>query len=136
MAYGSDGGFDDWLSARGHTLPDAAPSQAVLRQRASDYIDAVYGPRFSGTDGDAAFLLARIEATYAAAWYEANNLNSLAVAASTGGSVRREKVDVLEVEYRDGSGDALKDAIVRLTLVEGILAPWLISRPEPAIFVV
>ncbi|SJM49597.1 hypothetical protein FM111_01920 [Brevundimonas diminuta 3F5N] len=60
---------------------------------------------------------------------------SLSVAASTSGAVKREKVDVLEVEYAAGSGNAVADATVRLSAVEGLLTPFF-SAPLPAIFVV
>ncbi|WP_420478239.1 DnaT-like ssDNA-binding protein [Brevundimonas sp. FT23028] len=125
MAYGSDSGFSDWMAARGHTLPAGAPTPAVLRQRATDYIDAVYGPRLIGDQTVDPLLTALETATYVAAWHEANNPGSLSSAASASGAVKREKVDVLEVEYFEGSGDAAADATVRLTLIEGILAPYL-----------
>ena len=38
-AYGTDEGFTAWLSANGHTLPGSLTA-AVLRERASAYIDA------------------------------------------------------------------------------------------------
>lgn len=127
MAYGSDSGFEAWMAARGHTLPVAAPTAAILRQRATDYIDAVYGPRLVGDQTIDPLLTALETATYVAAWHEANNLGSLSSAASQAGAVKREKVGPLETEYFDGSGDALADGTIRLSLVEGILAPYLIA---------
>ena len=125
MARGSDDGFNAWLAARGHPLPAAAPTLAILRQRATDYIDAVYGPRLIGDQTVTPLLTALEMATYVAAWYEANNFGSLSAAASASGAVKREKLGPLETEYFEGSGDALADGTVRLSLVEGILGPYL-----------
>ena len=125
MARGSDSAFQAWMVARGHTLPAGAPTAAVLRQRATDYIDAVYGPRLVGDQTVDQLLTALETATYVAAWHEANNLGSLSAAASQAGAVKREKIDVIETEYFDGSGDALADGTIRFSLVEGILAPYL-----------
>lgn len=130
MARGSDSGFEAWMVARGHALPAGAPTVAVLRQRATDYIDAVYGPRLIGDQTADPLLTALETATYVAAWHEANNPGSLSAAASASGAVKREKVGPIETEYFEGSGDASADATVRLSLVEGILAPYL--RPLTA----
>lgn len=127
MARGSDDGFNAWLAARGHTMPAGAPTAAVLRQRATDYIDAVYGPRLIGDQTADPLLTALETATYVAAWYEASNPGALSSAASQAGAVKREKVGPLETEYFDGSGDALVDGTIRLSLVEGILAPYLLA---------
>ncbi len=144
--YGSDAGFQDWLITNGHVLPEGALAPAILRQRGSQYIDGLYGSRFSGqptggfeqerawprTGASAAgqdiptdvIPKAIIEAAYHAAYQEAQSPGSLSVAASTSGAVKREKVDVLEIEYAAGSGDAVADATVRLSAVEGLLAPF------------
>lgn len=127
MARGSDTGFQDWMALRGHALPAGAPTAAVLRQRATDYIDAVYGPRLIGDQTVDPLLTALETVTYVAAWHEANNTGSLSVSASQAGAVKREKVGPLETEYFEGSGDAVADGTVRLTLIEGILAPYLRS---------
>lgn len=113
------------MVARGHELPAGAPTPAVLRQRANDYIDAVYGPRLIGDQTVDPLLTALETATYVAAWHEANNLGSLSAAASASGAVKRKKIDVLETEFFEGSGDAVADATVRLSIVEGLLAPYL-----------
>lgn len=125
MARGSDDGFAAWMVARGHALPVGAPTAAVLRQRATDYIDAVYGPRLIGDQTVDPLLTALETATYVAAWHEANSPGSLSVAASQAGAVKREKVGPIETEYFDASGDALADGTIRLSLVEGVLAPYL-----------
>lgn len=113
------------MVARGHTLPETAPTEAVLRQRATDYIDAVYGPRLIGDQTVDPILTALETATYIAAWHEANNPGSLSAAASASGAVKREKVGPMETEYFEGSGDATADATVRLSLIDGLLAPYL-----------
>ena len=65
------------------------------------------------------------KAAYAAALFEGQNPGALFVSASSAGTVKREKVDVMEVEYFQGSGDAAADATIKLSAVEGLLAPFL-----------
>lgn len=146
--YGDDAGFTDWLAENGYTLPDDAPSSAVLRQRGSAYIDAVYGARFSGvpTDlldqerqwprsgatayrtgvADDVIPVAVINASYAAALYEAQNPGGLSVIVTEAGAVKREKVGPIETEYFGGSDGALAAATPMLLSVEGLLAPFLV----------
>lgn len=155
--YGTDQGFADWLTMNGHVLPESAPAPAILRQRGSQYIDGLYGSRFSGqpTGGFAQerawprsgacahgrpipsdiIPVAVEQAAYAAALQEAVSPGSLSVAASASGAIKREKVDALEVEYAAGSGDAVADATVRLSEVEGLLARFF-GAPALAVFVV
>lgn len=150
MAYGSDSAFTAWLALNGLTLPASAPDAAILRQRGSQYVDNTYGSRFWGVPTlgiaqerawprtgakaygqaipDGAIPVAVEQASYAAAHHEAFFPGSLSVAASHAGAVKREKVEVLEVEYVAGSGDVVADATVRLTAVEGLLAPFLRSE--------
>lgn len=122
--HGTPVGFEAWLSARGHTPPPAAPSPAILLQRADDYLDAVYGARLANAETNPALTSALERATYAAAWHEAQNPNSLSASATTAGAVKREKVGPIETEYLEGSTDPLADATVRLSAVEGLLAPF------------
>lgn len=155
--YGDDSGFAAWLADNGHSLPEGSLSSAVLRQRGSAYIDGVYGSRFPGvpTDGVAqerawprtgataygseiasdTIPTAVVQASYAAALYEAENPGGLSAATSGAAAVKREKVGPLEVEYAASSGDVLADATIRLAVVEGLLSP-LFRRPETAIFAV
>lgn len=156
--YGDDQGFEDWLTANGHSLPESAPAPAVLRQRGSSYVDGLYGSRFVGTPTagfaqerawprtgarvygaeipDSTIPSAIIEASYAAAWHEALNPGSLSAAASASGAVKRERIEgAVEVEYFEGSGSALENATVSLSTVEGLLAPFL-AKPFPAVLVV
>ena len=157
--YGDDAGFAAWLAGEGYTLPPGSPTAAVLRQRGSRYIDATYGARFVGrpTGGIAQELawprigavagpavsyggqgtpipedvvpIAVIEASYHAAWQEANTPDSLLGAVVSGaGLVKREKVDgAVEVEYAVSEATDLAVASrVVIPTVEGLLAPFLI----------
>ncbi|MFC7378265.1 DnaT-like ssDNA-binding protein [Brevundimonas sp. GCM10030266] len=155
--YGSDAGFSDWLASNGYQLPAEAPEPAVLRQRGSVYIDGLYGSRFVGVAADgfqqerawprtgAEALGQTIPSTvtpvaiehgsYAAAFHEAMNPGSLSAAASASRQVKRKKIDVIETEFFEGSGDAVADSTVRLAVVEGLLAPFL-TAPQIAVFVV
>lgn len=156
--YGTDQAFEAWLAANGYTLPAGAPAPAVLRQRGSAYIDGMYGARFTGqpTNGlaqERAFprtgataygqaiptdmVPTAIEAaSYFAALHEAENPGSLNAAAKTNGNVKRKRIDVLETEYFEGSGDAVADATVRISAVEGLLAPFFARVEGGAIFIV
>ena len=155
--YGSDTGFQDWLAENGHLLPEGALASAILRQRGSQYIDGLYGSRFSGqpTEGFAQerawprsgayghgksiptdlIPVAVEQAAYAAAFQEALKPGSLSVSAMNAGVLKRKKIDVLEKEYFEGSGDAVADNTLRLSAVEGLLAPYF-SAPQIALFVV
>jgi len=124
-AHGTPEGFNTWLAARGHVLPDGAPGAAILLQRATDYIDGLYGTRLIGDQTVDPLLTALANATYVAAWHEANNAGALSASATQAGALKRKKIDTIEREYFEGSGDAAADATVRLSLVEGILAPYL-----------
>jgi len=147
--YGTDAGLADYLVTNGLVLPTEAPSPAILRQRASDYIDGLYEARFTGTRTDplnqerawprTGAVVAKIavpvnvipaaveRAAYAAAVYEGQNDGALSSAASQSGAIKREKVDVIETEYATGTGDVVADATVRLSSVEGALCPFLKS---------
>lgn len=145
--YGDETDFDEWLTLNGFSLPDDAPDPAILLQRASDYIDGTYETRFLGVRTDplnqerawprtgavvqsvavpSDLVPPAIErAAYAAAWHEANNPGSLSVASSQARSIKRQKVDVIEKEFFEGSGDVIADNTIRLSSVEGLLAPFL-----------
>lgn len=155
--YGTDQGFTDWLTMNGHVLPENAPAPAILRQRGSQYIDGLYGSRFSGVPtggfvqvdawprtGAQAYgqpipndmtPVAVEHAAYAAAHHEANFPGSLTVAVSQAGAVKRKKIGTIEKEFFEGSGDAVADGTLKLSAVEGLLAPFF-SAPEIAVFVV
>lgn len=134
--HGTTDGFTAWLAARGHSLPAAAPSPAILLQRADDYLDAVYGARLACVEESPALTLALERATYAAAWHEAQNPGSLSVSVVASQQVKREKIDVMETEYFQTDGGALAGATPQLSLVDGILAPFLNQPAGVAVFVV
>lgn len=150
--YGDDAGLQAWLADNGYTLPVGAPLPAILRQRASTYVDGLYGSRFVGvpaggfaqerawprsgatvygsTIPDDVIPLPVIQASYAAALQEANEPGSLSVTVTAIGTIKREKTDVLETEYFAGSGDPLANATPTLSAVEGLLAPFLVVEVE------
>ncbi|MFN3352506.1 MAG: DnaT-like ssDNA-binding protein [Brevundimonas sp.] len=147
--YGSNEGLEDWLTARGRTLPDGANSD-VLRQLGSDYVDATYADVWPGrptggveqerawprtgaaanwqTIGSDVIPLAIVNASYAAAWLESQRAGALAASARGSGVVTREKIDVLEREYAEGSGNAIKDATTRFSEVEGLVKPYILPE--------
>jgi len=155
--YGDDAKFNAWMASNGYSLPDGGVAVAVLRQRGSAYIDGLYGSRFSGqpTGGFAqdrawprtgacahgqsipadVVPVAIEQAAYAAAFQEALKPGSLSVTATSAGALKRKKIDVIEKEYFEGSGDAVADNTLRLSAVEGLLAPYF-SAPQIAVFVV
>lgn len=159
--YGDDTAFNTWLSDNGYVLPADAPTVAVLRQRGSTYIDATYGARFFGfpTGGvsqerqwprtDASTMWADIdpavipsavvEASFQAAWYEANNPGGLVAGGSAASGIKREKVGSIEVEYQaSSSSDSYAASLTPLiSTVDGLLAPYLRGAYAcPAILVV
>jgi hypothetical protein len=147
--YGSNEGLEDWLTARGRTLPDGADPD-VLRQLGSDYVDATYADVWPGrptggveqerawprtgaaanwqTIASDVIPLAIVNASYAAAWQEAQRAGALAASVAPGRAVKRKKLDVLETEYFQGSGDAVADATTRFSEVEGLVKPYLASQ--------
>lgn len=146
--YGTDDLFAAWVVETGHEVPADAPAPAILRQRASDYIDGLYGVRFKGVPAggfeqerawpragavvhrqaipDDVIPDAVIRSSHAAALYEAQNPGGLAVAVSASGAVKRERIEgAVDTEYFEGSGDVAADATIKLSAVEGLLAPFL-----------
>jgi len=147
--YGDDAGFTAWLADNGYSLPadPTPPSAAVLRNRGSNYIDAVYGARFLGSVVDASqerqwpregaivngkllpsdvVPAAVINASYQAAYQEAVSPGSLSVVGSVSSTVKREKVGQLEVEYQSAQSDGTAAGITPLiSIVDGMLAPYL-----------
>lgn len=145
--YGGDSEFNNWLTENGYALPVDAPSPAVLRNRGSQYIDAVYGSRFLGSVVDAeqerqwpregaivngklipsnVVPVAVIHASYYAALQEANEPGSLSVVGSAASAVTAEKVGQIEVRYANAQSDGTASAITPLiSIVDGMLAPFL-----------
>ena len=132
MAYGTDTGFEDWLEARGYTLP-GAPDLDVLLNRASAYIDATYEPLWTGVRvdpvdqelgwprtgakvncvtaiADDVIPRAVVQATYRAAYLEGATAGILAPSPTTGPRVKRQKVDVIEREFFDDGAPGVGSA--------------------------
>lgn len=152
--YGSDQGFTEWAAENGYSTSTGDLTVAQLRQRASDYLDGLYGARFRGEPAGgidqerawprvnatawktpvAADVIPRnvIIASYHAAILEALKPGSLSISAANSGTLKRKKVDVIEKEYFEGSGNAVTDNTLRLSAVEGLLAPFLIPEDAPA----
>lgn len=72
-----------------------------------------------------------IIASYHAAIQEALKPGSLSISAANSAALKRKKVDVIEKEYFEGSGNAVTDNTLRLSAVEGLLAPFLIPENAP-----
>ncbi|MBP2160275.1 MULTISPECIES: DnaT-like ssDNA-binding protein [Asticcacaulis] len=139
--YGSDQGFNDWLVANGHVMPEGAQEVGVLRLRAATYLDAAYGSRFVGaplagasqerawprTVHGGVVPAAVVEACYQAAWFEANNPGGLVKAGAAAASVKREKVDAIEVEYVVPQGPFATALTPLISIVDGLLAPYLVK---------
>lgn len=146
--YGDDTAFAAWMTDNGYTLPVTAPAPAVLRNRGSQYIDAVYGDRFIGLI--AAFdqerqwprtgaslrgvaipsdvvPLAVINASFYAAYQEATNPGSLSVFGSSATAVKRVKVGQIEKEFQGSSSEDDSAAFLTplISVVDGMLAPYL-----------
>lgn len=156
--YGSDERFEQWMADNGYSTPsDEDLTVAQLRQRGSAYIDALYEPKFPGVRagglaqerawprigacahgqeiGPDVIPLAVEHASYHAALHESVNPGSLAFATTAAGALKRRKIDTLEKEYFEGSGDAVADNTVRLSAAEGLVTP-LFRVPDVAVFVV
>lgn len=148
--YGSDQGFTEWAAENGYYTSTGDLTVAQLRQRASDYLDGLYGTRFRGEPAggiDQERAWPRINATawktpvavdviprnviiasYHAAIEEALKPGSLSISAANSAALKRKKIDTLEKEYFEGSGNAVTDNTLRLSAVEGLLAPFLIPE--------
>lgn len=155
--YGTDDQLETWLADNGYTLPDDAPAPAVLRQRGSQYIDAVYGDRFIGNmvtfdqerawprTGAAmrgvsipsdAIPLAVVHASFFAAFEDAGNPGSLSATGSVSAGIVREKVGELEVQYAGAESDGTATSITPLiSIVDGMLAPYLRNTDSPSMWI-
>lgn len=151
--YGTDEGFLAWMSDHGHDMPVISPSEAVLRQRGSDYVDGTYGPRFPGaptgglaqerawprtgatiygsTLADTLIPQRVIDASYMAAYIEATNPGSLAAVTDPAKRVKRQKVGTIEREFFEpGEGGAGASSAPVSSVIEGLLAPLLAPEPD------
>lgn len=159
MAYGSDLGFTSYVTERGYTVP--AGSIPAARERGSMYIDALYGPRFSGTPIDGieqinAFPRENSEdiwgnevigiptrviyASYESALLELANPGSLAILTSENERIKSIKAGSVAITYADATAySTISGAYPMFTTIEGLLYPLLGTSSElslPAILVV
>lgn len=150
--YGTDSGFNDWLAAQGLTLPDTAPSVAVLRQLGSAYVDSAYeyrlqcSRRAGGWEQELAWpraghyvngqLLpstlipdAWIHASYRAAYLNAVTPGWSTDQVTPGRITRRERVDVIEREFmtaeQAGGGAATAPGFPSDAIINGLVLPFL-----------
>lgn len=121
-----------------------APQKEEALRRATDYIEQVYGQSFEGYRVTSTQALAfprvgvELNGYYIASDIIPTILKSATItlaykaaqgnlAPDLGQTVKREKVDVLEVEYMDGAS-----AVKRLRDIDNILAPLLNGLPSGA----
>lgn len=152
MAYGTNEGFEEWLSAQGLTLPDDAPDPAVLRQLGSAYVDSAYEyrlqcsrraggfsqelawPRVGHRVNGQAVPSDLIPQAWVYASYRAAYLNAVTPGWSTdqvtpGRITKREKVDTVEREFFDqsqaGGGSDSAPGFPSDAVINGMILPWL-----------
>lgn len=156
-AYGSDDGLTTWLTAQGLALPVGAVP-ATLRAIGSAYVDAAYEARLQcsrragGFEQELAWPRAGhrvngqpvpedlippawINASYRAAWLEANNPGWATGSNDPNRVTKREKVDSIEREFfsaADAGGSASAPGAVADALINGMIAPWLCSKARRA----
>lgn len=157
-AYGDDAGFAAWLEEQGYTLPDTAPSPAILRARGSAYVDGYEAlwtgyraggvlqelgwPRTGATVNcvqpipSDVIPPAVVNASYRAAWLDASTPGILTGPATTPGTrIKRQKVDVIEREFFDdgkadvGSGPSFIDS-----QIDGWLSTFICPDDKGAVF--
>lgn len=157
MAYGSDQGLEDWLSAQGLELP-AGSDRAVLRNIGSSYLDAAYEARLScssRTDGfeqelawprtghvvngqlvpDTLIPLAWVNASYRAAYLTAITPGWATAGIDATRQTRREKVDVIEREFfsaADAPGSDVAPGMPSDSIINGMVSAWLCSNVRRA----
>lgn len=154
--YGSDEGFETWLAEQGYTLPETAPTAAVLRARGSAYVDG-YEPLWTGqrTDGvmqelgwprtgatmncvtavpDDAIPTAVVNASYRAAWLEAETPGVLTgSSASLGQRVKRERIEgAVDVEYFDDGKPVAGGGLTFIdSIIDGSLRAFVCDGAKP-----
>jgi len=160
--YGTDQGFTDWLAANGLSLPVGAPAVAILREVGSNYVDGAYEPGLSCSKRTGGFAQDRawprvghtvqcevvpsslIPQAWILASYRAAYLQAVSGWAQGGTDptrvTKREKVDVLEVEYfASGDGAAAGNAAAGFPvdpLIDGWVSIWLCSKARSIGFLV
>src|SRR5690625_4589435 len=149
-SYGDDEGFEPWLAAQGLTLPDDAPTPAVLRQIGSSYVDAAYehmltcsrrtggfsqelawprtGHRVDGQSVPSDLIpQAWVNASYRAAYLTAVTPGWATQSVDATRQTKREKVDVIEREFfaaTDAPGSSVAPGMPSDAIINGMLTPW------------
>jgi len=158
-SYGDDEGFESWLAAQGLTLPDDAPTPAVLRQLGSAYVDSAYeyrlqcSRRAGGWEQELAWPRAGhvingqtvpddlIPQAWIQASYRAAYLNAVTPGWSTdqvtpGRVTKREKVDVIEREFFNqedaGGGADSAPGFPSDAIINGLVLPFLCVKGRSA----
>lgn len=148
--YGSDPDFTAWLLANGLSLPDDAPTPAVLRQIGSDYVDGAYEPRLQCSNRTGGFAQERawprtghtvncepvpddlIPQAWINASYRAAYLQAVSGWAQGGTDpsrqTKREKVDVIEREFFARSAGNAAPGFPVDPLIDGWVSLWLCSN--------
>jgi hypothetical protein len=160
--YGDKDAAQLYWTAAGYVVPNGTTDAQITAalQRGSLVIDR-YEPRFSGvrTGGFAQerawprtgattyygqaigseIPAAIVNAAYEAAFLELTNPGSLSPVITASGTVKREKVGQIEVEYSSSSSMSLADLVAMatpvVTAIEGLLWPFLMPA-LPGILVV
>jgi hypothetical protein len=152
FAYGTVSGADAYHAARGNVAWTGTTAEKLAALvRASSYIDATYGARFSGVPTNAfaqplawpragvsvwgnavpstLVPTAVINAAYEAALIERVTPGSFSVSGSASSAVKREKVEgAVEIEYQTNSGAwTVESMLPVLSSIEGLLKPFLRS---------
>lgn len=159
MAYGTNEGFEEWLSAQGLTLPDDAPDPAVLRQLGSAYVDSAYeyrlqcSRRAGGFSQELAWprvghrvngqavpsdLIPQVwvYASYRAAWLNATTPGWSTDQVTPGRITKRERVDVIERTFMTaeeaGGGADSAPGFPSDAVINGLVLSWLCSAGRSA----
>lgn len=154
MAYGTDEGFQAWLTANGLTLPGTAPTAAVLRELGSSYLDSTYEPdlqcssRVDPFEQEAAWPRANhvtqggvsvppdvipkawITASYRAAWLEASTPGWASGTINPNRLQKRQKAGEAEREFFAPSetGGSAAGALGNVdAAIHGMVSPFLCS---------
>lgn len=154
--YGTDEGFNAWLSGQGLTLPVGAPTPAILRQIGSDYVDAAYGPRLKCSKPTGGFEQERawpraahrvngesvpdtlipqvwVNASYRAAYLQATNPGWATGTTDPSRSVKRERVEgAVEVEYFGATELSAQansaSGVTTDALIDAMVTPFLCAK--------
>ena len=150
-AYGTDDGLTAWLAAQALSLPEGSPSEAVLRQIGSSYVDAAYEYRLQCSRRAGGFAQelawprtgqfvngesvpddfippAWVNASYRAAYLSAVTPGWATASIDATRQTRREKVDVVEREYfasADAAGSDAAPGMASDGVINGMVLPWL-----------